>query len=207
MFSRRFITISILAAIIIAASFWYFAKSGYTPQKPTAGQNIIAFGDSLVAGSGAAYGNDFVSILSGRIGLPIINAGKGGDTTKSALGRLDRDVLSNDPHIVIVLLGGNDAVRRIPKEEIFQNLAIIIDRIQEKGAAVLLLGIRGGVIGDGFKKSFGELAKEKEVFYVPRILDNIFGNPNLMADRIHPNDQGYEMMADRIEPVLVEMLE
>jgi len=206
MFSRRFIVISILAAIVVAASFWYFARPGYTPQKPTAGQNIIAFGDSLVAGSGVSYGNGFVSILSGRIGLPIINAGTGGDTTKSALERLEQDVLSNDPHIVIVLLGGNDAIRRIPKEETFQNLAIIIDRIQEKGAAVLLLGIRGGIIGDGFKKSFSELAKEKKVFYVPRILDDIFGNPSLMADRIHPNDEGYEMMADRIEPVLVEML-
>ena len=62
---------------------------------------MVAFGDSLVAGRGAPAGRDFVSLLSERLGVPIINAGHSGDTTRAAMTRLDSDVLSRDPRIVI----------------------------------------------------------------------------------------------------------
>src|SRR5919199_350459 len=66
------------------------------------GANVIAFGDSLTAGYGAQAGEDYPSRLSALIGVPVINAGVSGDTTQSALARIDSDVLSRDPRLVIV---------------------------------------------------------------------------------------------------------
>ena len=80
---------------------------------------IVAFGDSLVEGIGASNANDWVSILSDRYACPILNKGKKEDTTRSAQARLDRDVLRHDPSLVILLLGGNDIICRIPKKETF----------------------------------------------------------------------------------------
>ena len=206
-FSKQlFIAVAIFIAALFTAIFWY-ASRPEVPLMPTSGQNIIAFGDSLVEGIGSSFGNDFVSVLRERLDVPIINAGRSGDTTESALARLERDVLSQDPRIVIVLLGGNDALQQADKARTFQNLRIIIDNIQDRGAAVLLLGIHGGVFQGGYKESFEKLAKEKRVFYVPKILDGIFGHASFMADEIHPNDVGYAKMADRVEPLLRKILE
>src|SRR5215212_11260441 len=75
------------------------------------GSAIIAFGDSLTAGYGANPGEDYPSRLSTMIGATIVNAGVNGDTTESALARVDADVLARDPRIVLVGLGGNDLLR------------------------------------------------------------------------------------------------
>ena len=203
---RPAVVTSAIILIIIFAYFYFLNRSAEEKNYPRAGKNIIAFGDSLVEGAGASSGKDFVSLLSKEINAPIINAGQSGDTTAVALVRLDKDVLSQDPRIVIILIGGNDAVRRVPKEEVIKNLGTIIDQIQKKGAAVLLIGIQGGIFRDQYKKLFANLAREKKVFYVPSILEDIFGHPQLMSDSLHPNDQGYEIMAKRIEPVLREIL-
>lgn len=196
------------AVVAIATALVIIFFSGPTvvdwPEKGTA---VIAFGDSLVTGYGVnTIGDDFVSLLSKRTGKSIINAGSNGDTTASALSRLDRDVLSHDPRIVIVLVGGNDALRQIPVEETFKNLGTIVDRVHEKGAAVVLVGVKGSLLGDKYDTEFKKLAKEKKVNFVPNILDGIFGHPDLMADGIHPNGAGHAIMTDRIEPILKKLL-
>lgn len=192
--------------VILIVSWYLFNQSPEEKNYPQAGENIIAFGDSLVEGVGASPGKDFVSLLADKIDTPIINAGRSGDTTATALARLDRDVLSQNPRVVIILLGGNDALHRLPKKEVVKNLELIIEEIQKKGAAVLLVGIQGGIFRDQYKKIFANLASEKRVFYVPNILEDIFGNSKLMSDSLHPNDQGYEIIAQRIKPTLQEIL-
>ena len=204
--NKNYLTIGAVVLTILLAIFYFLNRLDGEKKYPRVGENIIAFGDSLVEGVGASAGKDFVSLLSQKINRPIINAGQSGDTTATALGRLDKDVLSQDPRVVIILLGGNDAIRRLPKDEVMKNLGIMIDQIQQKGAAVLLIGIQGGIFRDQYKKLFANLAREKKLFYVPDILDDIFGNPQLMYDSLHPNDGGNQIMADRIEPTLREIL-
>ena len=204
--SKSSVTISVIVLAVLLIIFYFLNRPSREKNYPRVGENIIAFGDSLVEGVGASAGKDFVSLLSQKINRPIINVGQSGDTTATALIRLDKDVLSQDPRIVIILLGGNDAIRRTPKEEVIKNLEMMIDQIQQKGAAVLLVGIQGGIFRDQYKKLFVNLARGKKVFYVPDILDDIFGSSQLMSDSLHPNDQGYEIMAQRIEPTLREIL-
>lgn len=204
---RKNIFIYSLGAILIAGVMLFFISDGDTHiDIPKRGEAIIAFGDSLIEGVGTSAGNDFVSILSSRLQAPIIGAGISGDTTASGLLRLERDVLSKNPKIVIVLLGGNDAIRRIPPTETFANLESIIDRIHASGAGVLLIGVRGGLLSDMYKSEFKKLAEKTKVSFVPNILEDIFAHADLMYDSIHPNDRGHLLMADRIEPVLRAMI-
>lgn len=166
---------------------------------------IVAFGDSLVAGHGAGWNKDFVNQLEDRIGLDIVNLGVNGDTTALALERIDA-VTDKDPSVVIILLGGNDYLRKVPIDETFSNLGKIIDIIEADGGRVLLLGVRGGLLRDIFEERFEEFAKSKDVEFVPNVLDGLIGKKELMSDAIHPNNAGYAIIADKVEPVLRDML-
>lgn len=180
---------------------------GCAPAVPQATRDgpVVAFGDSLIFGTGSS-GGGFVRLLEQRIGRPIVNLGVPGDTTADGLARLD-EVLSMRPAIVIVLLGGNDYLRQVPQEQTFSNLGRIIERLQAEGAVVLLAGVRGGLLRDTFAARFEELAKLHGTAYVHDVLDDTLGVKGYMADQVHPNDRGYEVIADRVYPVLAAMLD
>jgi len=194
--------------IILVAGILWWLSSGATQitNYPANGTNVVAFGDSLVSGVGANSGQDFVSLLSGQVGVPIINQGVPGDTTRDALARVDQ-VLATDPKVVLVLFGGNDYLQQIPPEETFANLAQLIETIHQSGSIVVLLGVRGGVLRDQYAGQFADLAAEYNTAFVPNVLDGVFGRPLLMSDPIHPNNAGYQIIADRIAPVLQPLLE
>ena len=200
----RALAIGVVGLTLLSSS--WACWPGNRAAKPTAGTSVVAFGDSLVAGRGARSGRDFVSVLSQRLGVPIINAGHSGDTTRAALARLRSDVLSRDPRLAIVLLGGNDFLRRVPVEETFANLTTIVDELRSRGAAVVLVGVSVGLLSDPYAARYEELAQQTEAALVPDILGGIMGHSDLMSDAIHPNEQGYEIIADRLEPVLRQLL-
>jgi lysophospholipase L1-like esterase len=162
-----------------------------------AGDAVICFGDSLTAGTGSSPGMDYPSQLSGLLGIGVINAGHPGDTTGDALVRLDRDVLSQSPRIVLVTLGGNDLKNCIPREQAFANLKEIIGRIQDKGALVVVGGIDIPLFGRGFNDGYERVCRETGAVLIPDIYDGILGRDDLMSDPIHPNDKGYQIMAER----------
>ena len=198
----------IVAAGLAISGFvvWLVLAGRPGPARPTAGDRIIAFGDSLVQGVGASPGHDLVAVLSRRLDVPIINAGRSGDTTSAALGRLESAVLSRRPRVVLVLLGGNDLLRRVPHETTTENLTEIVTRIRARGAAVALASVEIGFLSGPDARAIDALAARTASALVPDILGGILGRRDLMADGIHPNDRGYEMMADRIEPVLRDLL-
>lgn len=166
---------------------------------------VVAFGDSLVYGTGSS-GGGFVKLLEQRLGRPIENLGLPGNTTADGLTRID-EVLELEPSVVILLLGGNDYLRQVPPATTFANLATIIERLQTDGVAVLLAGVRGGLIRDNFASQFEELADRYGTAYVHDVLDDTLGVEGYMADQVHPNDAGYRVIADRVQPVLERMLE
>jgi acyl-CoA thioesterase I len=161
------------------------------------GENIICFGDSLTFGTGAAKGMDYPSQLSKMISKPILNKGVPGDTTAKALGRLQQDILSQSPRIVLITIGGNDLKNGVPKDAAFQNLKSIIESIQAVGALVVIGGIDLPIGGRGFGEGYQQLCNETGALLILNIFDGIMGNPQLMSDSIHPNDAGYSKMADK----------
>lgn len=162
------------------------------------GANIIAFGDSLTAGYGAAAGEDYPSRLAALIGVAVINAGVSGDTTQSALARLDNDVLAKDPRIVIVGLGGNDFLQSVPIATTEANLREIVRKIEDAGAMVVLLGFRFPSLTADYEAMYERVAKEQRCLLVPRITRGILNDQSLKSDAIHPNARGYQLMAERV---------
>ena len=171
------------------------------------GSAIICFGDSLTAGEGATAGHDYPSRLSELLGREVINAGVGGDTTESALKRLESDVLRRDPLLVIVLLGGNDFLQKASREATFRNLEEMVHRIESHGAMVVLVGVQAGLFGDAYRSDYKQVAQKYHADFIPNILQGIFTDARLKSDEIHPNDAGYERMAQRIYKTVSPLLE
>jgi len=170
------------------------------------GDNIICFGDSLTFGTGAPRDKSYPAQLAEMIGQPVINSGIPGDTTDRALRRLERDVLSKSPRIVLITLGGNDLKNGVDKKTAFKNLKDIVDTIQARGALVVFGGIRLLFWDRGYEEEYEKLAAETGALLVPDILGGLMGHEELMHDTIHPNGAGYKIMAQkfytRIEPYL-----
>lgn len=194
-------------SLLAFAILWYFNDPAPVPiaNYPSDGTDIIAFGDSLIEGVGSTRGNDFVSVLSRRIGEPIVNLGRAGDTTRQGLDRLSA-LDRYDPKVVILLLGGNDHLQKVPIETTFRNLGAIIENIQARGAVVLLLGVKGSLLSDKFAPEFELLRDTYKTAYVPNVLRGLFGHAELMSDSVHPNDAGYVIIADRVEPILGQLI-
>ena len=195
-------------SIVLLAWYFFFHLGRETPitNFPSSGTEIVAFGDSLVAGSGATAGNDFVSLLSKSIGREIVNLGVPGNTTADGLARIN-ELDRYSPKVVLLLLGGNDHLKKVPIETTFHNLGKIIENVHSRGAIVLLLGVKGNLFGDKFEPEFEKLQDKYKTAYVSNVLDGLFRNAKLMEDAIHPNDAGYKIIAERIYPVLVPLLE
>jgi len=166
------------------------------------GVNIICFGDSLTFGTGAPPGQSYPARLSEMIGQPVINAGIPGDTTTRALLRLERDVLSRSPRLVLITLGGNDLKNGVDKKIAFKNLREIVTAIQDEGALVVIGGIKLLFWDRGYEEEYEQLADDTGALLVPDILGGIMGNEKLMHDTIHPNASGYEIMADKFYQVI-----
>jgi len=188
---------AIALAVVLAVYFGYRHFLYHPPVKNPrpAGENIICFGDSLTYGTGASQGMDYPSQLSRLIGKPVINAGIPGDTTATALSRLDRDVLGRSPRIVLITLGGNDLKNRQDRDRAFRNLKAIITSIQDRGALVIVGGLDVPIWGRGFQEHYRKVCEETGAVLVPDILKGLLGNPEKMSDAIHPNDRGYGIMA------------
>lgn len=196
----------LISIAVVAGAFFLFRDNTPVTNYPSSGDAVVAFGDSLIEGVGSTDGGDLVSQLSKKIGEPIINLGIAGNTTAQGLARVDR-VLEYKPKVVIMLLGGNDFLRKVPKEETFKNLDTIITKIQNAGAVVVLLGVQGGVLGDPYREEFEDLAKRKGAVYVSNVLQGLIGRSEYMADAIHPNNTGYAKIVERIAPEIKKVLE
>lgn len=163
----------------------------------SAGQNIICFGDSLTAGEGAGAGEDYPSVLGKLLGQEVINAGVSGDTSRDGLERLERDVLSRNPKLVIIEFGANDFFQQISRQETIGNLEKMVDSIQAAGAACALVEVRMAVVSP-YLADLKRISREKKTLLIPNILQGILSDPGLKSDQLHPNRQGYELMARRI---------
>lgn len=199
----RKVTYFILAiGILFLGYVIFFPSPGVGPHKSNY-QTIICFGDSLTYGTGASQGMDYPSQLSRMLNKPVINAGVPGDTTGRALMRLERDVISKNPDIVLITLGGNDLKNGVSKDTAFRNLREIVESIQKQGATVIIGGLKFPLQDRGFGKGYQELADQTGAVLISNIFEGIMGNRKLMSDPIHPNDAGYKMIAQQFYEAMV----
>lgn len=167
--------------------------------------DVVAVGDSLVEGLGSDQLVGFVGRLEQKLGVPIFNAGKRGDTTADVINRLDQ-VFAWDPKIVIVIIGGNDAVRMTSTEEITRHLSTLFQSLRERNITVLFAEVTDNVLFSERNKKLQTLAELYDVVYMPGVMQGVFWSLDYKSDILHPNDAGYELMTDRILPYLEQAL-
>lgn len=194
---RRSIYIMFIAAALGFMGYRLFSSSDSGPTIPSPDGTIVCFGDSLTSGTGASEGMDYPAQLARMLGREVVNVGVPGDTTARALRRLQQDVLSHSPDVVLITLGGNDLKNGIGTEEAIGNLKEIVQAIQRRGGVVIIGGLSFPLRDRGYGKAYRELADETGAILIPNILDGIMGDRSLMSDPIHPNDAGYARMAER----------
>ncbi len=167
---------------------------------------IVFTGDSLVAGKGASSGNSLPAQLERLLGIRIVNAGRSGDTTAQILARLDADVLAHKPALVLILAGWNDYRTGVPSDATFRNLREMTRRAQERGAMVVIVGVRKPFFDD-FEHEFRALTDETGAGYAPNVLWDTESNIRFWnIGAAHPNDAGYARMAERIAPGVRKLL-
>ncbi len=191
--------LSVLAALVLLA-----ACPSKSPQLPRVESNdvILAFGDSLTYGTGAAEAESYPAILGALIGRNVVRAGVPGEVTARGLARLPSALTTHKPRIVLLCLGGNDMLRKIDERIVVANLRAMIQLIRRQGAAVVLLGVPKPALFGGAAKFYGELANDLGVAYEGDAITGVLRDPGLKSDLIHPNAQGYRKIAEAIAALL-----
>ncbi|HEX2254803.1 MAG TPA: GDSL-type esterase/lipase family protein [Thermoanaerobaculia bacterium] len=174
------------------------------PNLHSDGSTIVCLGDSITAGVGAAADEAYPARLAELLGVEVVNAGVSGDTTADGLARLDA-ALAADPWLVIVGLGGNDMLRRLPAERAEENLRALVDGVLAAGAVPMLVEIEGP-FGGAYGAMFDRLEEDYDLPVVEDVLGDILTDRALKSDAIHPNAAGYDRLAravaDEVEPLL-----
>ena len=190
------------------------------PQPATAPNDdrpiILAFGNSLTAGSGLSPGSGYPEMLQAELDsrgyrYRVVNAGIGGDTTGGGLARVAGS-LALRPEIVILELGGNDGLRGVPVESMQSNLEELIVAFQKGGARVILAGMTlprnfGPDYISSFEKVYPSLASKHKVALIPFFLEGAAGRPEFnLEDGIHPNQAGYRLVTTNVLKYLEPLL-
>jgi acyl-CoA thioesterase I len=162
------------------------------------GVTIVCFGDSLTYGYGAERSEAYPSVLAKYIGEPVINAGVDSDSSAMGLSRMDDDVLSRRPYLVIIGFGANDFLDKIPLEETRANMREMVRRIQDAGAMVAIIDISCGILFTEYRMLAQSLARETDSIFISGALRGIITNPSLKSDFVHPNAKGYSIIAQRV---------
>lgn len=190
-----------------------------TPRPQGEERLILAFGDSLYAGYGLGKDEGLAAQLESRlrtagINATVVDGGVSGDTSAAGRQRLafTLDSLKRAPDLVILGLGGNDALRQISPVETRAEMTAMMDELQRRRIPVLLTGMRappnlGPDYAQSFETIWPDLATKYGASLYPFILDGVITDPSLMQrDGLHPTAAGVERMADAIAPIAIKQL-
>lgn len=183
-------------------------------------RSLLVVGDSLSAEYGLPRGSGWVALLEQQLRdnkLPwkVINASISGDTTAGGRSRLPALLKQHQPSVVVIELGGNDALRGFSMAMTEDNLQAMVKASQAVKAKVLLLGMQvppnyGADYAAKFSQIFVRLAKQHKTAVVPFMLKGIADTPNatemFQADRIHPAAQAHPRILANIWPELKKLL-
>ena len=194
---RRFVQISALLAAALTAC----SKTAPHAALPE-GSTILALGDSLTAGYGADAAAAYPAVLAGLTGWQIINGGVSGNTSAQALARLPA-LMRRQPQLVLVSIGGNDFLRKVPEADTRSNIRQIVQQIKAAGVPAVLVAVPYFTTGALFGRlsehpMYEELAAELNVPLFKGAWAEVLGDKKLKSDQIHANAQGYRVFAEKM---------
>ncbi len=181
---------------------------------------VLVVGDSLSAEYGLASGTGWVALLQNRLAalktpLQVRNASISGDTTSGGRARLPALLREHRPGVVVIELGGNDALRGLPLKSTRDNLLAMTEAAQAAGARVLILGMQvppnyGASYGRDFAAVFSDVAQARKAALVPFLLAGVADRADaadwFQPDRIHPLAKAHPVMLDVVWPALKKLL-
>jgi acyl-CoA thioesterase-1 len=186
------------------------------PRQPT----VLVVGDSLSAEYGLKRGSGWVALMEQRmvqekLQAKVINASISGDTTSGGRSRLSALLTQHQPTLVVIELGGNDALRGLPLQMTQDNLQAMAQAAQSAGAKVLLIGMQvppnyGQDYAARFAATFATVAKTNKTALVPFLLKGVADGPDasrlFQNDRIHPNEAAHPLILNNVWPTLKKLI-
>jgi lysophospholipase L1-like esterase len=157
---------------------------------------ILAFGDSLTYGTGASRNQSYPVQLERSLNRRVVNAGVPGEVSAAGLTRLPGLLAQHRPDLVILCHGGNDFLRQNGKDKIKENLRQMVSLIKGSGVDVVLVGVPQFGLLLSPAPLYAEIAEEFDIPFEEETLADILSEPSLKSDRIHPNAEGYGILAE-----------
>lgn len=187
-----------------------------TPSTAGSAPVVLVVGDSLSAEYGLQRGKGWVALLQERLQTEkvqarVVNASISGDTTSGGRSRLPALLRQHQPAVVVIELGGNDALRGLPLDMTRDNLAAMARAAREAGARVLVLGMEmppnyGARYAAEFRQLYRSVSEAEKAALVPFFLAGVADLPDatrlFQADRIHPNEAAQPVMLANVWPAL-----
>lgn len=202
---RPFLLASLSAAVLAACG--RKEKLAAVP----AGATVLALGDSITYGTGAAPETSYPAVLAQLTGWNVVNAGVPGDTSAGALARVPDLLQQHAPRLVLVSIGGNDFLRRLSPADTRANIRAICQQAVAAGAQVVLVGVPEASALAAAARSlsdhalYAELAGELKLPVHAGGWAKVLSDPSLRSDPIHANAQGYEAFARGLAERLREL--
>jgi lysophospholipase L1-like esterase len=165
---------------------------------------LLAFGDSLTYGTGAAEAESYPAQLEGLIARKVVAAGVPGETTAQALARLPAALDEYAPQLVLLCIGGNDFLRRLGNAQAAANVRKMVQLARGRGIEVLLIATPEPSLVPAPPAFYGEIAEELRVPLEDRVVTEVLRDASLKSDPVHPNARGYRLIAERIAERLKE---
>ena len=163
---------------------------------------VLAFGDSLTYGTGAAEPESYPAQLETLIGRRVVRAGVPGEVTAGALARLPEALDEHAPRLLLLCIGGNDFLRRLGNAQAETNVRAMVKLARSRGIDVLLIGTPEPGLAVSPPPFFAAIAEEFQLPYEGGAVAEVLKDASLKSDPIHPNAQGYRLIAERLAGAL-----
>ena len=188
----------LIAAIALAAACGKTPKLERLPSEAV----VLAFGDSLTYGTGAAETESYPAQLEQLIGRRVVRAGVPGEITAQALARLPGVLDEHAPRLLLLCIGGNDFLRRTGRVQAEQNVRAMVKLARSRGIDVLLIGTPEPGLLVTPPAFYADIAEELGVPYEAGVIGEVLKDAALKSDPIHPNARGYRVIAERLAAAL-----
>ena len=197
-------TLALGAAALLGTALAGCGRSQGKAQPVPAGSTVLALGDSLTYGTGASAETSYPTVLAELTGWNVVNAGVPGDTSAQALARLPALLAEHRPKLVIVSIGGNDFLRKLPEIDTRANVHAACKLALESGAQVLLVAVPRATVAAALGQMtdhalYAEVAKDLNIPLQREGWGEVLAQAELRSDQVHANAKGYAQFARSVQ--------
>jgi lysophospholipase L1-like esterase len=195
-----FVPAALLRCFILVLPLLAGACTERPPKLPrlAADAVVLAFGDSLTYGTGAAEDESYPAQLERLIGRRVVRAGVPGELSSQALERLPAALDEHAPRLLLLCIGGNDFLRRLGNAQAESNVRAMVRLAKSRGVEVLLIGTPQPGFSVTPPELYAVIAREFRLPYEEGVIGEVLRDASLKSDQIHPNARGYRVIAERL---------